>query len=132
MAKARFSELPSFKYHPSPFSSGALEDCDDACECCGLGRGYLYKGPVFCEAQVERVCPWCIADGSAHAKWGAQFTDATFLDSHGGVVDLPAEVYDEVLHRTPRCGERVPAGQLVGPLWRAGRVREDRGRTGSF
>jgi uncharacterized protein len=41
MAKAKFSDLPVFKYHPSPFSSGALEESDAACECCGLARGFL-------------------------------------------------------------------------------------------
>src|SRR5262245_12244012 len=101
MAKARFSDVPTFKYHPSPLSSGALKDSDDMCECCGLARGYMYEGPVYCTAEVERVCPWCIADGSAHAKWDAQFTDAEFRDSHGGHVDLPRAVWEEVLHRTP-------------------------------
>lgn len=101
MDKAPFSELPKFKYHPSPFTSRALVDSEKTCECCGQARGYMYDGPVYCTAEVECVCPWCIADGSAQAKWDAQFTDATFADSHGEHVDLPREVYEEVLSRTP-------------------------------
>ncbi len=101
MSKSAFSELPKFKYHPSPFSSGALMDSEDSCECCGQARGYMYEGPVYCEDEVERVCPWCIADGSAQAKWDAQFTDAVFQDSWGEHVDLAREVWEEVLHRTP-------------------------------
>jgi uncharacterized protein CbrC (UPF0167 family) len=101
MAKARFSDLPTFKYHANPFSTGALEDSDDACECCGLARGYMYRGPVFCKNRIEHVCPWCISDGSAARKWGAQFTDAQFCDRHFDVLDMPSEVVEEVLRRTP-------------------------------
>jgi uncharacterized protein CbrC (UPF0167 family) len=101
MAKAPIAEIPPFKYHPDPFASGALVESEAACECCGQVRGYLYDGPVYCEGEVERVCPWCIADGSAHAKWDAEFTDAIFTDSQGDEVDVPPAVWEEVLCRTP-------------------------------
>lgn len=101
MEKAKFSDLPQFQYHPSPFSSGAVVESDEKCECCGLARGYLYDGPVYCVTRVERVCPWCIANGSAAAKWDAEFTDGDFRDRHGSSVELPAEEYDEVFRRTP-------------------------------
>jgi uncharacterized protein CbrC (UPF0167 family) len=101
MAKARFSDVPTFKYHPSPFASGALKDSDHVCECCGVARGYMYEGPVYCVAEVHRICPWCIADGFAHAKWDAEFTDAEFRDSYGEHVEVPREVWEEVLQRTP-------------------------------
>jgi uncharacterized protein len=100
MEKAKFSDLPKFKYHPSPLGTGALIDSEDTCQCCGLARGYMYEGPVYCTEEIDRVCPWCIADGSASAKWNAQFTDGTFFDGHGDYVDLPQEVADEVFRRT--------------------------------
>ena len=101
MSKASFSDVPSFKYHPNPLSSGAIKDSDESCPCCGQARGYLYEGPVYCSEEVLAVCPWCIADGSAHAKWEAEFTDAVFEDSWGDRVDLPLEIVEEVLCRTP-------------------------------
>ena len=104
MVKARFSDLPTFKYHPNPFSSGALIESDGTCECCGLAQGYMYEGPVYCVAEVEMVCPWCIADGSAKIKWNAQFTDAVFQDSYGDHFELSADVVDQVLSRTPGPG----------------------------
>ena len=94
-------EVPNFKYHPNPFSSRALEDSDAVCECCGQARGCVYEGPVYCTVEVNCVCPWCIADGSAHAKWDAEFTDAFFRDSDGERVEIAPEVRQEVLCRTP-------------------------------
>lgn len=101
MENAQFSEIPKFRFHPEPFSSRALVDSKAKCECCGKARGYLYEGPVYSTAEVEGICPWCIADGSAASKWDAQFTDGHFRDSYGDHVDLPAELYDEVFRRTP-------------------------------
>lgn len=100
MEKAKHSELPKFKYHPSPFSTGSLVDSEETCPCCGSARGYMYEGPIYCTADVDRVCPWCVADGTAAAKWNAEFTDGEFRDSHGDQVELPREVYDEVFRRT--------------------------------
>ena len=68
MEKARYSDLPRFNYHPSPFSTRALVDSEDTCDCCGLACGFMYDGPVYCSENVEHVCPWCIADGSAACK----------------------------------------------------------------
>ena len=46
MEKARYSDLPRFNYHPSPFSTRAMVDSEDTCDCCGLARGFMYDGPV--------------------------------------------------------------------------------------
>jgi uncharacterized protein CbrC (UPF0167 family) len=100
MEKAKYTDLPKFKYHPNPFSSGSLIESDGTCECCGLARGYMYEGPICCTAEVEQVCPWCIANDLATDKWGAEFTDGEFYDSHGDYVDLPLEVWKEVFQRT--------------------------------
>jgi uncharacterized protein CbrC (UPF0167 family) len=97
----KVSELPQFKYHPSPLSTGAIEDSDAVCECCGRARGFVYRGPVYCEAEVHDVCPWCIADGAAHAKWGAEFTDGAAVGGYGKWCGVPEEVRQEVARRTP-------------------------------
>src|SRR5262249_42871738 len=100
-AKARMAHLPTFTYHPAPFSTGAIEDSDGACSCCGLARGYLSRGPIYSAPHVGPICPWCIADGSAAEKWAGSFNDPVFLDSWGDPVDVPDEVVDEIRHRTP-------------------------------
>ncbi|GAA4608739.1 uncharacterized protein CbrC (UPF0167 family) [Actinoplanes octamycinicus] len=83
-------ELPDFPYHPDPIATGAIRPEPVLCACCGRERPMTYVGPVYAVADLRRrLCPWCIADGSAAAKFDAQFTDA--------VGDLP----DAVIRRTP-------------------------------
>ena len=48
----------------------------------------------------DSVCPWCIADGSAHAKFDASFADDACVG--GGEWDeVPEAVVAEVAFRTP-------------------------------
>ena len=54
-------------------------------------------GPVYTEADVdEALCPWCIADGTAHTKF-----DATFIDLEAFADDVPDAIVDEISQRTP-------------------------------
>jgi uncharacterized protein CbrC (UPF0167 family) len=95
-------ELPSFKYHPDPISTGSIEASDTECVCCGLVRGYIYTGPVYAVGEHDgRICPWCIADGSAHEKLGASFQDEALVGGDGGSDEVPKNVMAEVVHRTP-------------------------------
>ncbi|MEV6237278.1 CbrC family protein [Lentzea sp. NPDC051838] len=86
--------LPSFRYHPKPLFTGSVDWSDEECARCGKARGFLYKGPIYSEKTV-RVCPWCVADGSAAETFDATFTDA---EAPG---DVPDEVVDEICRRTP-------------------------------
>ena len=45
----------------------------------------------------ERICPWCIADGSAAGRFGATYTDDHPLIEAG----LPESIIEEVTQRTP-------------------------------
>lgn len=73
--------FPTFRYHPDPIASGSILVSSNVCGCCGLARGYAYAGPVYGEAGCpEALCPWCIADGSAHAQSGVTFVDSEALD----------------------------------------------------
>jgi uncharacterized protein CbrC (UPF0167 family) len=95
-------DLPRFKYHPDPMATGSIGPSDAACICCGQSRGFIYFGPAYAIEELEEcLCPWCIADGSAHDKFNAEFTDAAGV---GGYVDpspvSPAAV-EEVAFRTP-------------------------------
>ncbi len=117
-------ELPRFKYHPDPVSTGSIAAADATCEVCGHARGFVYAGPIYCEGEPEAVCPWCIADGSAHAKFKAQFVDT---DSIGGGEweSVAAAIVEEVAFRTPgfsgwqperwftHCGD---AAEFLGPM----------------
>ncbi|PYC88074.1 hypothetical protein C7C46_01605 [Streptomyces tateyamensis] len=88
--------LPPFHYHPDPLATGSLRPSTEPCCCCGQPRGLLYVGPMYTAQDVPgRVCPWCIADGSAARRFDAEFTDA------GELTGLPDDVVEEVCSRTP-------------------------------
>lgn len=83
-----------------------IQRLDLACECCGQTPGWIYSGTVYSVHGVDNVCPWCIADGSAHRKWNASFCQDIEADSnpdarHGSAYGVAPEVVDEVMHRTP-------------------------------
>ncbi|MCP3477328.1 CbrC family protein [Bradyrhizobium sp. CCGUVB1N3] len=90
-------DLPVFRYHPDPIASGSIVASGAQCVCCDQRRGFIYTGPSYCEAELdEALCPWCIADGSAHETFDASFVDeALFPD------EIPREVVEEIAFRTP-------------------------------
>ncbi|MEV4312241.1 CbrC family protein [Actinocrispum sp. NPDC049592] len=90
------AQLPQFAYHPDPLSTGCAVVSDEECVCCGASRGVVYRGPVFCEEELDgELCLWCIADGRAAEWFDAVFTDAFGPDG------TPAEVIDTITRRTP-------------------------------
>jgi len=106
--------LPKFKYHPNPIATGSVERSDVKCVCCGQARGFVYTGPVYSVENYEDcICPWCIADGSAHEKLEASFHDESGVGGGGEWDEVPGEVVEEVAWRTPGgiiriCGGRLP------------------------
>src|SRR5580700_10471789 len=91
-------DLPTFRYHPDPIATDSVQTSNDPCDVCGLDRGLMYSGPVYSAAADEpTICPWCIADGSAARTFQAEFTDV----GSGVPEQVPNEVIDEILHRTP-------------------------------
>lgn len=96
--------LPKFKYHPDPAATGSIIRSDNECVCCGRARGYVYAGPTYSREEYnECICPWCIADGSAHAKLGVTFHDEASVpgESFPGATEVGEEVIAELCHRTP-------------------------------
>ncbi len=90
--------LPLFAYHPDPLATGSVEPSEARCACCARARGFIYTGPVYAVEDLDReICPWCIADGSAAARFGAAYIDDHTLVRAG----LPEEVIREVTQRTP-------------------------------
>ena len=120
--------LPTFKYHPNPLATGSVVKSDAECVCCEKTRNFIYTGPVYAVEEYDQcICPWCIADGSAHEKLEASFTDDTGIGGGGMWDEVPETVIEEVAFRTPgfsgwqqeqwwtHCGD---ATQFIG---RAGR-----------
>ncbi|QZA81949.1 CbrC family protein [Deefgea piscis] len=93
--------LPLFKYHPDPVSTGSIIKSDAVCECCGQSRGYIYTGPVYAEDEIDYICPWCIADGRAHQELEASFTDEDGIGGGGSWCAVTSEIIEEVAYRTP-------------------------------
>ena len=90
--------LPTFRYHPDPVATGAVKPSEMICRCCDRARGYAYTASVYCrDLPRDSLCPWCIADGSAAAKFDAFFSDGEPLAQE----NVPAEVIEEVTRRTP-------------------------------
>lgn len=92
------SDLPGFRYHPNPVATGAIKSSDVTCVCCRQRRGFIYASSPYCKEDLtEKLCPWCIADGSAADKYSAEFTDGVSLVR----AKVPAQVVEEVCKRTP-------------------------------
>ncbi len=98
------AQLPFFVYHPRAYELDVLEASDIECECCGQQRGWIYSGNVYTIHDVDNVCPWCIADGSAHRKWNASFSqdiEGVSIEGNPAIDGSAPEAADEVMHRTP-------------------------------
>jgi hypothetical protein len=90
-------ELPAFHYHPDPIASGSIEPSTATCACCQQARGFVYTASAYGEDEhVADICPWCIADGSAHRK-----LKVTFVDAHPLSGKVSHKIIDEVTCQTP-------------------------------
>ena len=93
--------LPHFIYHPDPVGTGSVQPSSDTCVSCNQARGYIYVGPVYAVDEYENcICPWCIADGSAHQRLGATFVDDESVGLDGDDTLSEAQIA-EICQRTP-------------------------------
>jgi uncharacterized protein CbrC (UPF0167 family) len=124
--------LPAFRYYRDPGADETIEESPVECSACGRARGFVvtstaYGVDVPDEAQF---CPWCVADGSAHRRYGVTFNEVEAGASQ--------EATDEVAQRTPgiltwqdwdwptHCGDvGVYLGQPTGDELRANREAYD-------
>lgn len=119
-------DLPRFRYHPAPVNTGGIVPSERVCQVCERARGFAYQGVPYGVDDIETVCPWCIADGSAHEKFGLEFTDRECIGG-GKWESISREIADEVAFRTPgfsgwqqerwftHCGD---AAEFLGPMGR--------------
>ena len=96
MLRGMSDDLPTFRYHPDTVSTGSIVESKEVCERCGAAGGFVYSGPTYAVDEIEFLCPWCIADGSAAQEFEAEFTT-----TDGAPGDVPGAVLDAVVHRTP-------------------------------
>jgi len=118
-------EFPTFRYHPDPIATGSVVRSEKKCEVCGAARGFVYTVGTYGLRELDSVCPWCIADGSAHLKFGAEFVDKDSIGDNGRWERVSKDVVEEVAFRTPgfagwqherwftHCGD---AAEFLGPM----------------
>lgn len=92
--------LPKFRYHPDPIATGSIRPSTAICPCCEQQRGFVYTLTPYVEEEISDLCPWCIADGRAHALFDAEFTDAHGVGG-GSWSPVPPGVVEEITLRTP-------------------------------
>lgn len=90
--------FPTFRYHPDPIATGSVAESTAQCLCCQRKNGFIYTGPVYALDELHsRICPWCIADGTASEKFEAVFTDKDRI----GENELAVETQEKIARRTP-------------------------------
>ncbi len=106
-------KLPVFKYHPDPLGTGAFSaDKTVKCDCCQQSTDIYYESPFYSVADIDVLCPWCIADGSASRKFEGEFQDSASVEGIDCEYDddgefshttnpYPDEMLDELVKRTP-------------------------------
>ncbi|MDR2528100.1 MAG: CbrC family protein [Synergistaceae bacterium] len=100
-AKKDEKEIPYFKYHPNPIETETFKmDETVLCECCGKETNVYYTGPFYCVENVEYLCPWCIANGSAAEKFDGEFQDYALVENDKAH-PLSEEALAELTRRTP-------------------------------
>lgn len=95
--RERLKDLPRFKYHPDPLSTGSFEEGEEKiCPCCGNKSKVYYLSFPYCTEDVEYICPTCISNGEAAKKFDAIFVSNA--EWHG---EPDKEKDDELFRRTP-------------------------------
>ena len=91
-------QLPSFRYHPDPFASGAVERERIRCVCCEKTVEHAYVASAYSTHDLDgQLCLWCIADGTANEKFDVEFSDPYPLRDAG----IDESIIAEVTMRTP-------------------------------
>ncbi len=94
--------LPQFPLFRDPVGEESFERSDVVCACCERGRGWVHTCGMFGPGDLDRpICPWCIADGSAAAKFEGSFNDGTIYPAFKETPQLSKADRELVENRTP-------------------------------
>lgn len=88
--------LPIFPYFADPIANGCIIAKNAECICCEKNKSYFYVGPIYSTHSVDEVCAWCVSDGTAAAKFSANFNDV-----YNWPPTVPRDVVDLISSRTP-------------------------------
>ncbi|MFB2581351.1 CbrC family protein [Herbiconiux sp. P15] len=98
-------ELPRFRFSPKAYELGLFEPVEGECEACGELRTMRYTSSFYSTAEVEYLCPWCVADGTAARVFDGEFSDYLGIDGIPYDPAAPVTVDEsearEVATRTP-------------------------------
>lgn len=104
-ASVTSGELPYFRFHPNAYDLGAFTRADGRCDACGMDRAVRYTGSFYAVDEVDYICAWCVADGTAAARFEGEFSDYACIEGIPHEPGLPATVdVDEAMEvstRTP-------------------------------
>ncbi len=69
--------LPTFRYYRDPVSDGTIEESPAECSACGRSRGFVITSTAYGidVPNDAQFCPWCVADGRAHQRYGVTFNE---------------------------------------------------------
>lgn len=100
------TELPPvFRFHPNAYELGIFAAAEGVCDVCKKTRELQYTSSFYAVQELEYICPWCIADGSAAREFDGEFSDEVGIDAtsneRGVVVPTNAAEVIEVATRTP-------------------------------
>jgi uncharacterized protein CbrC (UPF0167 family) len=87
--------LPRFRYYRDPIAEEVIAPSPATCAGCGRARGFMVTSPSYGADVPEdaQFCPWCVADGTAHRRFGVTFNEV----EPGAAPQAAAEVRE----RTP-------------------------------
>ncbi|WP_181243347.1 CbrC family protein [Glaciihabitans tibetensis] len=96
---------PVFRFHPNAYDLGVFEAVEGTCEACMSRRTLRYTSSFYSIEEVNYICPWCVADGTAARVFDGHFSSYTAIDGIPSDPGLPATVdvaeAMEVATRTP-------------------------------
>lgn len=86
--------VPRFRFYADPVGDGQITESSEACASCGRSRGWISNAALYSDTVPDDAmfCPWCIADGSAAARFDGSFNELEAAVASGG---------DELTRRTP-------------------------------
>jgi uncharacterized protein len=69
--------LPVFRSYRDPVGDRTIEPSAARCTGCERAGGYIVTSGTYGAAvpRDARFCPWCVADGTAHWRFGASFNE---------------------------------------------------------
>ena len=113
--------LPYFPLYPNAYRLQVFEDVAGVCEVCETPRHYRYTGLFYSQEEVGYICPWCVANGAAAAKFSGRFNDEMGIEgtefgaeNAAGVVNVTWTISDANISLISR---HTPAYQS----WQQGR-----------